>query len=410
MTNNKKIYFPENLNDNDINAIQRNWFIAGGLLIFFVLLCFLIFLTSIVLNTEWSELLDKKIDYIIKIWTTGGLIFGGILGAINVYFGAKRAFAMEQSAKAAYKTAEAALKNAKAAEDKQITERFSKAIEQLASEKNEVRLGAIYTLERIVEDSSKDYWTIMELITTFVRENTTFEKFEKIYELEEDVFIDEYLESNKRLENLKKLKLFQEVLIVISRLNYQKPSDCRKVNLSNINVILSELREANFQEVNFEGAILIQSSFKKANLTAANLKGTNLRGTNLIEADLKNTNLSGADLSGADLSGADLTGANLTSADLTNANLAGANLANANLTNANLTSADLIAANLTNTDFRSANLTKSYLMRANLTEANFIGNTTIKPYQFQDNAETLNKAKYDKKFRQELGLAREDKE
>jgi Pentapeptide repeats (8 copies) len=34
-----------------------------------------------------------------------------------------------------------------------------------------VRLGAIYALERISKDSRRDYWTIMETLTAYVREN-----------------------------------------------------------------------------------------------------------------------------------------------------------------------------------------------------------------------------------------------
>ena len=48
-----------------------------------------------------------------------------------------------------------------------ITESFSRAIEQLASEKIEIRVGGIYTLERIAHDSLDDYRTVMETLTTF---------------------------------------------------------------------------------------------------------------------------------------------------------------------------------------------------------------------------------------------------
>ena len=58
-----------------------------------------------------------------------------------------------------------------ATEDGQITERFTKAIDQLGSEKLEVKLGGIYALERIARDSEKDHWTIMEVLTAFLREN-----------------------------------------------------------------------------------------------------------------------------------------------------------------------------------------------------------------------------------------------
>src|SRR5271155_3969802 len=55
---------------------------------------------------------------------------------------------------------------------RRITESFSKAIEQLASDKLEVRLGGIYALERISKESAEDYWTVMENLTAFVRERT----------------------------------------------------------------------------------------------------------------------------------------------------------------------------------------------------------------------------------------------
>ena len=62
----------------------------------------------------------------------------------------------------------------------QITERFTRAIEQLGAtgdkgvRKLEIRLGGIYALERIAWDSpERDYSTVMEVLTAYVRENTT---------------------------------------------------------------------------------------------------------------------------------------------------------------------------------------------------------------------------------------------
>ena len=61
----------------------------------------------------------------------------------------------------------------RAAEEGQITERFTKAIEQLGQEgddKMAIRLGGIYALERIARDSEKDHGPIMEVLTAYVRE------------------------------------------------------------------------------------------------------------------------------------------------------------------------------------------------------------------------------------------------
>ncbi len=58
-----------------------------------------------------------------------------------------------------------------------ITDRYTKAIDQLGAltadgkPNIEVRLGAIYALERIAIDSRRDHWTIMEVLTAYVRQN-----------------------------------------------------------------------------------------------------------------------------------------------------------------------------------------------------------------------------------------------
>jgi hypothetical protein len=58
----------------------------------------------------------------------------------------------------------------------QITERFTRAIDQLGSKELEIRLGAIYALERIAKDSKRDHWPIMEILTAYVRKNSPGER------------------------------------------------------------------------------------------------------------------------------------------------------------------------------------------------------------------------------------------
>jgi hypothetical protein len=47
----------------------------------------------------------------------------------------------------------------------QITDRYTKAIEQLGSDKLDVRLGGIYALERIATDSQRDHPTVVEVLS-----------------------------------------------------------------------------------------------------------------------------------------------------------------------------------------------------------------------------------------------------
>jgi hypothetical protein len=62
--------------------------------------------------------------------------------------------------------------------DQQVTERFTRAIDQLGStdykgnKRMEIRLGGIYALERIAKDSpEREYSTTMKVLSAYVREN-----------------------------------------------------------------------------------------------------------------------------------------------------------------------------------------------------------------------------------------------
>ncbi|MFX0202414.1 MAG: hypothetical protein ACFFCW_40430 [Candidatus Hodarchaeota archaeon] len=89
---------------------------------------------------------------------TWAQILGGVFFLITAYFTWRRVTATER--------------NVLIAQEGQITERFTKAIEQLGDKEHlEVRLGGIYALKRIARDSKKDHWTIMEILTAYVRAN-----------------------------------------------------------------------------------------------------------------------------------------------------------------------------------------------------------------------------------------------
>src|SRR6266536_2584214 len=54
----------------------------------------------------------------------------------------------------------------------QIADLYSGVIEQLGSDKLDVRIGGIYALERVARDSAADHPTVMEVLTAFVREHS----------------------------------------------------------------------------------------------------------------------------------------------------------------------------------------------------------------------------------------------
>jgi sarcosine oxidase gamma subunit len=276
---------------DDEKDLIKNWVIAGTIFLFLIAVAVTVYFISMILTTDKEDLLKNKYEYIVESLKVLGLFISGGAVIVNVYFAGKRAEAMEETAKATNRNAEAANKNAETANQKQITERFSKAIEQLGSDKPEVILGGIYTLERIARDSAPDQWTIMEVLTAFVRQNAPIIK-------------ENESQSPEDQEKFLKLRIsIQSCLTVIAERKHpdleNKRLDLTKVNISGFNLYGADLKGAN----------LFGADLREANLAGAVLIGADLRGAVLAGAVLIGANLFGAVLTGAVLAGAKLTGA-----------------------------------------------------------------------------------------------------
>jgi hypothetical protein len=164
----------------------------------------------------------------------------------------------------------------------QITERFTRAIDQLGATDNEanklfeIRLGGIYALERIAKESEEDYWPIMEVLTAYVRQNASLKSEKESLEEIEGGSVEDVRDPAPDI---------QAIMTAIRR----RPRSRGHGEPEGL-----DLREANLSRVNLWKALLVGANLWKALLSEANLTGANL-----TRADL-----SGADLSGADLSGA----------------------------------------------------------------------------------------------------------
>jgi hypothetical protein len=216
------------------------------------------------------------------------------------------------------------------------SDRYTKVIEQLGSDKLDVRIGGIYALERIARDSARDHPTVMEVLTAFIREHSR-----EPWPLPGPDGAEPERPTRPDV---------QAALTVVGRRDAKR--DIRPVDLT--------------------GTVLRGTNLRGADLTYAILRGTNLRG-----ADLTYTTLSGADLIGADLTRATLTEANLSGADLGGATLTYATLGGATLTGAMLGAADLTGAYLVRADLTRATLTGAILADANLGGARWPGDVQV---------------------------------
>ena len=274
------------------------------------------------------------------IFMTAGLI----TFAISIW----RARISDKQAKASNIQAEATIEQIKIAAQSQITDRFTRAIEQLGKSGDDIlflRIGAIQALERIGNDSLGDLPAIIRLLAGFSRQ-TSIAWYESIRNQEGQVVVTplDVAEAVRALARLngKHLEFLreQEISIDLSGSYFPRLS-LPNSNLTRFELTDCDLSNANLRDANLSDAKLRKSDLSNAMLWGANFSNAILVGVNLYNAILRNSNLSNADLWYANLSNATLWDTNLS-----NAKLQGINLSKAFLLNSDLSGADISIINL----------------------------------------------------------------
>ncbi|WP_162173022.1 pentapeptide repeat-containing protein [Thiomicrospira pelophila] len=180
----------------------------------------------------------------------------------------------------------------KVKEQGHITDRINKAVEGLGAEKTvkqvskdgktsseftqpnlEVRIGSIYALERIAQDSLRDHIQIMEILCAYIRENA----------LEPN-----HVSSKLRLD-------IQIALTVIGRrsssqikLERQKSYE---LDLSNLNLDKTVLKGLNFDRANFSNSTFEDADLSETSLVDANFYQVSFKLARMYKAKLDDAKL-----------------------------------------------------------------------------------------------------------------------
>lgn len=244
----------------------------------------------------------------------------------------------------------------------QITERFSRAVEQLGHKSVDVNVGGIYALERIAKDSSDDHPAVIELLTEYVRLNARAKQ--------EDWSGDDpasdggetrFSSADSGVRDLLSFErpadraAVQAAMTVVVRREYRRDGERQlelrsadlgrldlhrarlaRAKLSRSNLARAWLHGAHLEEASLndsclDDAALSEARLERAHLNRVHIRRAWLRGVHLEHASLIEAHLEGGDMQGASLRGADLTGARLDAADLRGANLDEAVLENVGL-------------------------------------------------------------------------------
>ncbi len=294
----------------------------------------------------------------------------------------------------------------------QVTERFTRAIDQLGSAELDVRLGGIYALERLARDSRDDHPQVVEVLTAYVREHAPWPPKTTLVRNGEQVSetLAALTEAIRALERIAKSGEpehaptlpdhsdqsasaadsdepppiptdVQAVLSVLGRRiasQDRAPLDLNRTNLRRLQLLgdRAHLEGANLAEAHLEGATLAEAHLEGAILAEAHLEEAILVGAHLEEATLGNAHLEEAYLGEAHLEGTNLGEAHLEGATLVGAHLERATLVGAHLEGAILGGAHLERAILIEAHLEGANLGGAHLEGANLEQARYDADTT----------------------------------
>jgi hypothetical protein len=156
----------------------------------------------------------------------------------------------------------------------QVTDRFTRAIGQLASDGPVEQLGGVYALERIMRDSAKDHPTVVEVLAAFIRHHAPVQS-------KSDPVASPAEPAQRLTEPARRLtEPVQAALTVLGR----RPQDRHEPFW--VDLHRTDLRSADLQDAQLPGVQLWE-----ANLAGANLFGATLTGANLFRTDLTGANL-----------------------------------------------------------------------------------------------------------------------
>lgn len=289
------------------------------------------------LHAEDTPDMQRRVELENEARKTIAQILGGAAVLAGVFFTAQQLFVAQDAQRIA--------------EEAQITERFTRATEQLGSDELEIRIGGIYAFERIARNSKEDLHPIVSILTTFIRENAPRKETEEEYPS-------------------KQLYRDPNGLVVPS-----VPSDIEAAVQSLIslstesdNGIGLDLPGANLEGVAF-GLVNSRANYNPTYLYKTNLQYASIIGVSMPKADFSDSNLRGATLANANLSGATFQSAKLNYARIGGSPFGYSrtlDLSGASFQDAQLYEADFLDVDLNGANFRGAQLNRVILCGADL--------------------------------------------
>jgi uncharacterized protein YjbI with pentapeptide repeats len=203
----------------------------------------------------------------------------------------------------------------------------------------EIRLGGLFALERISQISEREHVAVMETLCAYIRENAQ----SRIEVEATDDSPPQYTAPRADI---------QMAIKIIGRRGVDRIKQEARLDPP----YRLDLRGADLAIVDFSGGKFGPARMERTNLYSAWLDNTSFRGADFSSANMTEAWLEEADLQGARLEEAVLNGAWIIGANLQDVAMDGAELRNAKMSKTNLLGAELDGVYLDKTDISGANM------------------------------------------------------
>lgn len=259
----------------------------------------------------------------------------------------------------------------------QLTDRFSRAVEQLGNTSLDVTLGGIYALARIARESPEDYRPVMEVLAAYVRERVAWQQRSDLRrDGPQPAFQNWMGQPPANWPPIMPDTNVQAALTVLARPGVGPDVERFPLDLSKTDLRGAQLADAELEMANLMDAHLTDARLSKARLEGASLGRAELAGANLAEACLRGADLKDACLDGVFALGADFRHRKLTETfwvgtSFINATLKDAHLQDAIFAGASLKGVEFRESLLYSTDFEGARLQGADLSKAHLEGSKF---------------------------------------
>ena len=229
--------------------------------------------------------------------------------------------------------------------NQQQSERFTRAVDQLASTRPEIRIGGIYSLEGVAAESSVRRAPLAHILLAYLQQHHR-ERANRNRLTER--FAGEAWPRTCARQNLVGDDDTQAALgVVVGLADVARPRfKLNALDLHAFRASDADFRGADLRDTSLVSADLIGARFDRAVLNFTDFTKACLRRASFDSATGWHVNFYGADLSGADLSRAAFFGPSFRYARLSGADLRGANFGTADLTGADVTATDLTGATM----------------------------------------------------------------